>query len=288
MRRYYKEDIHDWNDIGIPGEYVYGDNVYVDDDYMGERWKPVYNFPDYMISNRGRLWSNYYNCFIYGSPVGKIGHIDVSMWRDGKRYHKYMHRLVAEAFISNPNNYPLVRHLDDDPSNNCVENLAWGTQLDNMRDCIESGRFRYFSREDVERANDKRRTPIIAVNLRTGEEIEFISQQEASIVLDINQSDISSVIRGKSKHARGYYFYLAGNELSIDIKNYSYIRHNHPIRATNIHTGEELIFNGQTEAAISLGMSISSVSMVLSGKMKYARGYTFEYIDEEECEYGRY
>lgn len=288
MRGNYEEDIHNWGFIGYPGECVYGDNVYIDDYYMGERWLPVYDFPEYWVSTMGRLWSKYFNCFIYGSPIGLSGHIDVSMWRDNRRHHRYMHRLVAEAFIPNPNNYPLVRHLDDDPSNNCVENLAWGTSRDNVRDCIENGNFRYFSREDIELANTKRRTPVIAVNLRTGKKIEFISQQEASRKLGVNQSDISSVIKGFQKHAKGYYFYLQGYELPIDIKKYKYSRHNHPIKAIDIHTGEEIIFNGQTEAAKELGMSISSVSMVLSGKMRQARGYHFEYLDEEECEHGYY
>lgn len=43
-----------------------------------------------------------------------------------------VHRLVAIAFIPNPNNYPVVMHLDNDPSNNRVENLKWGTYKDNM------------------------------------------------------------------------------------------------------------------------------------------------------------
>lgn len=47
---------------------------------------------------------------------------------------KTVHRLVAQAFIPNPHNYPMVRHLDDVPVHNWVENLAWGTQHDNVLD----------------------------------------------------------------------------------------------------------------------------------------------------------
>ncbi len=53
---------------------------------------------------------------------------------DGKSITKTVHRLVAETFISNPKGYPMVLHRDDDPDNNIVRNLRWGTASDNMRD----------------------------------------------------------------------------------------------------------------------------------------------------------
>lgn len=275
-------DMHDWDLYGWPGEYIHGEDVYLPDEYMDERWLPVKDFPNYWVSDKGRLWSNKSNSFVNGTPVGKCGHIDVNIYYGRVRFHRYMHRLVAEAFIPNPHGYPIVRHLDDNPSNNCVENLAWGTQSDNMQDCISSNRFRYFTPEDIETANQKRRMPIKAVKLSSGRILDFNSQREASRMLGIRQSEISAVICGKRKHANGYYFYVDENELPIDINNYKYVRHNVPIRAIDIRTGDEFIFNGQTEVARELGMSVSSVSMVLSGKMRSARGYIFEYVDDEE------
>lgn len=278
-------DMHDWDLYGCPGEYLYGDDVYLDDYYMDERWLPVEDFPDYWISNKGRVWSNLSGSFIEGSPTGRCGHIDVSLYREGLKYHRFIHRMVAEAFIPNPNNYRIVRHLDDCPSNNCVENLAWGTQKDNMGDAISNGRFRYLSDEDRERAMQKRRVPIKAVELSTGRELRFISQGEASRILGISQTGISAVICGKRSNIMGYYFYIDdGRSIPINRSTYRYVRHNAPIKAIDIYSGEELFFRGQTEAAINLGISVSSVSMVLSGKMKSAKGYIFEYADEEDCD----
>ncbi len=57
----------------------------------------------------------------------------------GVKYRK-VHILVALAFIPNPNNYPVVMHLDDDTENNCTQNLKWGTQQDNIRDRDNKGR----------------------------------------------------------------------------------------------------------------------------------------------------
>lgn len=211
------------------------------------------------------------------------GHIDVSLLRNGIRCRRYMHRLVAEAFIPNPHNYPIVRHLDDYPDNNTVDNLAWGTSFDNVHDCISNGNFKYFTEEDIEAANQKRRMSVKAVNLRTGEEFIFKSQTEAARMLGINQASVSAIILGKIKHANGYYFYINdGRDIPIDIYNYCYIRHGAPVRAIDLTTGEEFIFKSQTEAARKLGVHVSFISTILKGKTKSAKGYTFEYIDEEE------
>lgn len=272
-------DYYDFEIYGFPGEFIFSDVYYTE---PGEVWKRDKDFPDYWVSNFGNVWSYVSNDFIHGSPTGRCGHIDMLLHYNGKRYHKYLHQMVAEAFIPNPNNYPIVRHLDDDPTNNYVDNLAWGTQLDNVRDCIKNKRFRYFDDDDRELAMQKRRMPITSVNLRNGQKRSYISQQEAARQLGFSQSSISSVIRGKNSNINGYYFYNSDEECKIDLTKYKYKIHNALIKATVINTGEEFIFRGQTEAARVLGLSIASVSMVLSGKMKTARGYIFEYVDEEE------
>lgn len=53
-----------------------------------------------------------------------------------------VHRLIALAFIPNPNNYPIVCHKDNNPTNNKPENLYWGTQSHNMQQMVRDGRQR--------------------------------------------------------------------------------------------------------------------------------------------------
>lgn len=203
MAKYY--DGYDWDVEGFPGEYVYGDDRYVEDTYMDERWLRDVEEPQYWISNKGRTYSEQTRRFIHGTPL-KSGHIDISMKHDGARTHRYVHRMVAEAFIPNPHNYPIVRHLDDDPSNNYTNNLAWGTQLHNMHDCIQANRFRYFTPEDIAKANAVRRTPLIAIRISDGKSSHFVSQQEASRILGIDQSSINAVLHGRRASAGGYRF----------------------------------------------------------------------------------
>ena len=291
MRGYYDNPFrdYDWDNDGFPGEYVYGDECYIDEYYMDEVWKPVRGFPQYWVSTKGRVYSSLSDSFIYGTPNIRSGHVDFCLHSGNIRCHKFLHRMVAEAFIPNPFNYPVVRHLDDDPDNNCVENLAWGTQVDNMRDAIRNGTFKYFDDVAHDKAMQKRRMPIIAIRFSDNEELYFESQQEASRVLGIHQSDIYSVIAGKIRGAKGYYFAKANepfNRIAYEEAKKRYVRNGQRIKAINIHYGNEFVFNSLTEAAYELDMSIASISLVLHEKMRSAKGWIFEYVEEEAAQNG--
>lgn len=64
----------------------------------------------------------------------------VSLSKEGKKYMKRVHRLVAEAFVANPNSHPDVHHRDHDKSNNLAENLHWVTAFGNMKAAASAGR----------------------------------------------------------------------------------------------------------------------------------------------------
>ena len=266
----------------LDGDDVYGEDVYVDDYYMGEVWLPAVNIDDYFVSSRGRLWSNITKRFVYGTQNVRTGHVDVSLRVGGIRVHRYLHRLVAEAFIPRPFGCNVVRHLDGDPTNNCVENLAWGSQRDNVHDSIRDGTFRYFTDLDRERAMAKRRTPVVAIGFQNGEQLYFESQQEASRVLGVSQSDINSVLYGRRYGSKGYYFAHPDDLSGFERARMSYSAKLREIVAIDNITGERHIFKGLTEAGNVLGISTSAISMILHGKMQSARGWSFKYL--EECE----
>lgn len=64
------------------------------------------------------------------------GYQVVSLLKEGKRKNHYVHRIVAEHFIPNPNNLKEVNHIDYDPSNNCVSNLEWIDRIGNVKHSI--------------------------------------------------------------------------------------------------------------------------------------------------------
>lgn len=71
--------------------------------------------------------------------VNNKGYKCIDLVKDGVRKHLLLHRLMAEAFIPNPNNYPIVLHLDNDKQNLDPDNLAWGTYSENNAQAIRDG-----------------------------------------------------------------------------------------------------------------------------------------------------
>ena len=101
---------------------------------MQEIWKDISGFEGvYEISSYGRVRSVKSGRILSTSKCGGCrGYLSVCLSKNGKRYGKLVHRLVAEAFISNINNLPEVNHLDEDKTNNRVDNLEFCDHKYNM------------------------------------------------------------------------------------------------------------------------------------------------------------
>ena len=93
----------------------------------------------YAITGNGNVFS-YKTNKILKLTTKPTGYKQIGLWIRGKILTKRINRLVAEAFIPNPNNLPCVLHKDNNPANNKVCNLRWGTHQDNMNDKVRSNR----------------------------------------------------------------------------------------------------------------------------------------------------
>ena len=108
---------------------------------MKEIWKDIEGYEGiYQVSNKGRVKSlkrkicsnsNNHKYNTLSEKLLKLSgggkYIQVILCKDGKTSAKLVHRLVAQAFIPNPNNYPVINHKDENKKNNDVRNLEWCT-----------------------------------------------------------------------------------------------------------------------------------------------------------------
>lgn len=96
---------------------------------MTEIWKNIEGYEGkYQVSNLGQVKSMIGQEKVLHPKKHRNGHLQIGLHKDKKRKTMYIHRLVAQAFIPNPDNLPCVNHKDENPSNNNVDNLEWCTQ----------------------------------------------------------------------------------------------------------------------------------------------------------------
>lgn len=150
----------------------------------------------YQVSNLGRIKS-LYNYKRDGNnilvPKIKRGYYQVGLRKNGIRKWHNIHRLIAQTFISNPNNYPVVNHKNEDKLDNRIENLEW---------CTISYNNCYGTR--IERVKNKVSKPIIQYDLKGNFIKQFPSLADASRELKISPSNISHCANGKYKTCKGY------------------------------------------------------------------------------------
>lgn len=114
---------------------------------MKEIWKDVEGYEGYQVSNKGRVKSlNFRHTgkerILKSNPDG--GYCLVSLYRNGKRTSKKIHRLVATAFIPNPENKPEVNHINHNKRDNRASNLEWVTSEENLTALFHSEKWQNY------------------------------------------------------------------------------------------------------------------------------------------------
>lgn len=162
---------------------------------MKEIWKDVKDYEElYQVSNLGRVKSFYTNRILKGCKTSN-GYLKVDLCKNGIVSTKTIHRLVAQAFISNSENKSQVNHIDENKTNNVISNLEWSTAKENINHGTHN-----------ERVSKSKSIAIIATNIKTGESTDFNSGKECARQLDIDNSNINHVLQGRRNHTGGYTF----------------------------------------------------------------------------------
>lgn len=158
---------------------------------MREIWRFIDNYPNYEVSNLGRVRNSKLGRLLKG--VDNKGYVRVSLSNEYGKKLFLVHRLVAQAFIPNPNNFPQINHKDENPSNNSVENLEW---------CDSKYNLNYGNRR--RKAIVSTQKPISQYSV-SGEFIKnWDSTTTAAQVLNADKSGICNCLKGNRKTAYGY------------------------------------------------------------------------------------
>ena len=167
-----------------------------------EHWKAIAGYEGlYEVSDQGRVKSLKFGKEKILKPRETHGgYLKVALCKDGKVEQSKIHRLVAKAFIPNPNNLGTVNHKDEVKTNNTVSNLEWMSIKDNNNYGTRNKRL------SETQINDKNKSKEVQMfDKSTGELLDtFPSLMEAGRVTGINQGNISKCCLGKRKSSGGY------------------------------------------------------------------------------------
>lgn len=162
---------------------------------MREQWVDISDYDHkYEVSTLGNV-RNKRTHHILKHSLNKQGYHRVNLYNDFGMKSKFVHRLVAQAFIPNPEHKPEINHIDEDKANNTVNNLEWSTRKENIN---------HGTRND--RSSKKQSIPIIATNLKTGESREFYGINECARQLSLDGGHICKVLKGRLTQCKGYVF----------------------------------------------------------------------------------
>ena len=157
-----------------------------------ETFVKIEGFEKYEVSNLGKV-RNIKSGRVLKTSLNNNGYLRLFLCKNNKRKHLYLHRIIATAFIDNPDEKPCVNHIDENKLNNDLSNLEWCTVRENL---IHGTR--------TKRAAEKLSQKVIQLDLNGNVLNEFESMVQAGQETGVSRSNISSCCNGKLKSAGGY------------------------------------------------------------------------------------
>lgn len=268
---------------------------------QNEIWKDAPGYEGYyQVSNLGNIksLSRYVNHGSYKyfrnsrirKPFIAGGYYQLTLDIDGQHSNEMIHRLVAKAFIDNPENHPYVNHKDGNKLNNCVDNLEWCTASDNAKHAVKLGLIR---KDDLIK-NSRLGADKVSVRVLcedTGQVFPSIASACSYLGTD---SIISNIYDHKRTHnGRGWLFRVITEEeynckKDDDIDEEVVSKIHATIRSKIKQQGRAIpiycvernkYYSSRSEAARDNNMNVETINLAIQGHRK-AKGMTFKIVEE--------
>ena len=240
----------------------------------------------YWITNIGRVISaDRYDRFNrhWGGEVkphyAGSGYLFVFLYKNGKKKQRYIHRLVAEAFVSNPENKREVDHIDNNKDNNRASNLRWVTHKENQNNAITRARML----EDTSKfasqvgANNPFSRKVRMYSLDGKYIRTFDCLSDAAKFVGVSDGCIGKVCRGERFSSGGYVWAFDGQPKMKIARQIKTPTNKRPIQQFTI--GGELVaeYSSVSEAASNTGFQAPNIIHAAKGEAKTYKGYKWRY-----------
>ena len=241
----------------------------------------------YWITSKGRVISadryDRFNRHVGGEVKPQLagqGYPFVCLYKDGKGKQRYVHRLVAQAFVPNPENKREVDHIDNDKTNNDVSNLRWVTHKENQNNEITRANMLEDTSKFVsQKGADNPFSRKVSMFSLDGEYIRsFDCLHDAAQFVGVTDNSIGRVCRGERRQSGGYFWKYEG-EAKMKIKP-SVQRERSNKRPIQQFTPDGDIvaeYGSVQEAAEALGICAPNIIHCAKGDAKTYKGYKWRY-----------
>ena len=277
--------------------------------------KQIYNYDNYMIDENGNIFNKTTNKYLKGS-IGENGYKYYRLSQDNHKKMYYAHRLVAEHFLNNPNNFPVVNHIDGNKLNNNINNLEWVTYSENTKHWKDNSngirRQTEYYQEDLPneiwkefenyyvsslgRIRHKEKNNLLKPSITCGYYKVRLSNNGLVKDYMIHQL-VYQIFKGNYDKSKYIIDHIDGNKLNNDINNLRLLTNsenaNVALYETKTNTSAKKVaqytkdgefikeFASARLAAKELNLDSSTISKVCRGQNKTHGGFVFKYIEKE-------
>lgn len=215
----------------------------------------------YEANKLGQIRNKYTKKILKGNQKSS-GYIEYCIYHDEKVFYLLGHRLIAQTFLPNPNNYEVVNHIDGNKSNNTVENLEWIDYSGNNKHAWDN----LLNKPHITR-------PVLQYDLQ----FNFIKRHEsiAEAIKTTGAAKVREVANGERKTSGGYIWRWENDFIPEDRGKKK--------KVVQLNKNNEIItiFESVSEASRVTGASRTGISAVCKNKQKTCGGYGWKYLEDD-------